>query len=177
MLEIQRIRKDRDVLIERLKKRNFDAAELLDQVIEKDGSWRLKKSEMDELLAKMNQLSKQTGELFKSGKKDEAEGLRAQTQTLKEREQFLKTEVSALEDEIRDLLYQIPNVPKTIVPAGKSEKDNEVVLESGTSPTLGSDAVPHWDLTTKYDLIDFELGVKVTGAGFPIYKEIGRAHV
>lgn len=173
MLEIQRIRKDRDVLIERLKKRNFDAAELLDQVIEKDGSWRLKKSEMDELLAKMNQLSKQTGELFKSGNKEQAEGLRAETQSLKEREQFLKTEVSALEDEIRDLLYQIPNVPKAIVPAGKSEKDNEVVLEAGTIPTLGSDAVPHWELTTKYDLIDFELGVKVTGAGFPIYKGKG----
>jgi seryl-tRNA synthetase len=173
MLEIQRIRKDRDALIEGLKKRNFDAADLLDQVIEKDGAWRSKKSEMDELLAKMNQLAKQIGELFKSGKKDEGEGLRAQTQTLKENEQFLKTEVSALEDEIRDLLYQIPNVPKAIVPAGKSEKDNEVVLESGIIPTLGSDAVPHWDLTTKYDLIDFELGVKVTGAGFPIYKGKG----
>ena len=84
MLEIQRIRKDRDALIEGLKKRNFDAADLLDQVIEKDGAWRSKKSEMDELLAKMNQLAKQIGELFKSGKKDEAEGLRAQTQTLKE---------------------------------------------------------------------------------------------
>jgi len=173
MLEIQRIRKDRDALVEGLKKRNFDASALLDQVIEKDGQWRSKKSEMDELLAHMNQLAKQTGELFKSGKKDEAEGLRAETQTLKEKEQVLKNEVSSLEDQIRDLLYQIPNVPKSIVPAGKSEKDNEVVMEAGTIPTLYDGALPHWDLASKYDLIDFELGVKVTGAGFPIYKGKG----
>ncbi len=173
MLEIQRIRKERDVIVEGLKRRNFDAAALLDLVIEKDASWRTLKSEMDELLAKMNQLAKQTGELFKSGKKDEAEGLRAETQGLKEKEQILKLEVSGLEDEIRDLLYQIPNVPKDIVPFGKSEKDNEVVLEAGQIPVLDDKAMPHWDLAAKYDLIDFELGVKITGAGFPIYKGKG----
>lgn len=173
MLEIQRIRKERDVILEGLKRRNFDAAELLDQVIEKDASWRALKSEMDELLAKMNQLAKQTGELFKSGKKDEAEGLRSETQRLKEKEQVLKADVSALEDEIRDLLYQIPNVPQAIVPIGKSEKDNEVVLEAGQIPVLYENAQPHWDLASKYDLIDFEMGVKITGAGFPIYKGKG----
>ena len=154
MLEIQRIRKDRDALIESLKKRNIDASELLDQVLEKDGQWRAKKSEMDELLANMNQMAKQIGEMFKSGKKDEAEGLRAETQVLKEKEQSLKSEVNSLEDEIRDLLYQIPNVPKAIVPAGKSEKDNEVVMEAGVIPTLHEGAMPHWDLAAKYDLID-----------------------
>ncbi len=173
MLEIQRIRKERDVIVEGLKRRNFDAAALLDLVIEKDASWRTLKSEMDELLARMNQLAKQTGELFKSGKKDDAEGLRAETQGLKEKEQILKSEVSGLEDEIRDLLYQIPNVPKDIVPFGKSEKDNEVVLEAGQIPVLDDKAMPHWDLAAKYDLIDFELGVKITGAGFPIYKGKG----
>lgn len=173
MLEIQRIRKDRDALVEGLKKRNFDAAPIIDQVIDKDSAWRNKKAEMDELLSNMNNIAKQIGELFKSGQKDQAEVLRAQTLRMKETEQDLKVAVAALEDEIRDLLYQIPNIPKTIVPAGKSEKDNEVVLESGVIPDLSEDALPHWEITSKYDLIDFELGVKVTGAGFPIYKGKG----
>lgn len=173
MLEIQRIRKDRDALVEGLKKRNFDAAPIIDQVIDKDSAWRNKKAEMDELLSNMNNIAKQIGELFKSGQKDQAEVLRAQTLRMKETEQDLKVAVAALEDEIRDLLYQIPNIPKTIVPAGKSEKDNEVVLESGVIPNLSEDALPHWEITSKYDLIDFELGVKVTGAGFPIYKGKG----
>jgi seryl-tRNA synthetase len=173
MLEIQRIRKDRDALVEGLKKRNFDAAPIIDLVIEKDSAWRNKKAEMDELLSNMNNIAKQIGELFKSGKKDQAELLRAQTLSLKEREQDLKVAVATLEDEIRELLYQIPNVPKAVVPFGKSAQDNEVVFESGLIPNLGENALPHWEIAAKYDLIDFELGVKVTGAGFPIYKGKG----
>jgi len=173
MLEIQRIRKDRDALVEGLKKRNLDAAPWIDEVIAKDSSWRNKKTELDELLANMNGLAKQIGELFKSGQKEQAEVLRAQTLTMKETEQQLRAEVNTLEDEIKELLYQIPNVPKAIVPAGKSEKDNETVFEAGQIPNLSEDALPHWEITSKYDLIDFELGVKVTGAGFPIYKGKG----
>jgi seryl-tRNA synthetase len=173
MLEIQRIRKDRDALVEGLKKRNFDAAPIIDLVIEKDTAWRNKKAEMDELLSNMNNIAKQIGELFKSGKKDQADLLRAQTLSLKEREQDLKVAVATLEDEIRELLYQIPNVPKAVVPVGKSAQDNEVVFESGLIPNLGENALPHWEIAAKYDLIDFELGVKVTGAGFPIYKGKG----
>ncbi len=173
MLEIQRIRKDGDALIQGLKKRNFDAAPLIATVISKDSAWRNKKTELDDLLANMNSIAKQVGELFKSGQKDQAEILRAQSLTLKESEQQLRSEVNSLEDEIKELLYQIPNVPKEIVPAGKSEKDNETVFEAGEIPNLSEDALPHWEITSKYDLIDFELGVKVTGAGFPIYKGKG----
>lgn len=173
MLEIQRIRKDRDALVEGLKKRNFDAAPLIDAVIEKDSLWRNKKSELDELLSNMNSIAKQIGEMFKSGQKDQAETLRGQTLAMKETEQQLRADVNALEGEIQHLLYQIPNVPKSIVPPGKSEKDNETVFEAGEIPNLSEDALPHWEITSKYDLIDFELGVKVTGAGFPIYKGKG----
>lgn len=173
MLEIQRIRKDRDALVEGLKKRNMDAAPLIDEVLEKDSAWRSKKSELDELLSNMNGIAKQIGELFKSGQKEKAEGLRAQTLQMKEQEQVLRAEVNTFEEVIRDLLYQIPNVPKAIVPAGKSEKDNETVFEAGAIPNLSEDALPHWEIASKYDLIDFELGVKVTGAGFPIYKGKG----
>lgn len=173
MLEIQRIRKDRDALVEGLKKRNLDAAPLIDAVITKDSTWRNKKTELDELLSNMNSIAKQIGEFFKSGEKDRAEILRSQTLSMKEAEQLLRAEVNTLEEEIRDLLYQIPNVPKAIVPAGKSEKDNENIFEAGLIPVLNEDALPHWEITTKYDLIDFELGVKVTGAGFPIYKGKG----
>ena len=173
MLEIQRIRKDGDALIAGLKKRNFDAAPLIEAVINKDSAWRIKKTELDDLLANMNAIAKQIGELFKSGQKDQAEILRAQTSTLKESEQQLRTTVNLLEEEIKELLYQIPNVPKEIVPAGKSEKDNEIVFEAGQIPNLSEDALPHWEITSKYDLIDFELGVKVTGAGFPFYRGKG----
>lgn len=173
MLEIQRIRKERDAIVEGLKKRNIYAAEMVDLVLEKDGLWRNKKTELDELLSEMNSIAKQVGELFKSGQKDKAEEYRNKSLILKETEQKLRAEVNVLEDEIRDLLYQIPNVPKAIVPSGKSEKDNETVYEAGTIPNLSDDALPHWEIADKYDLIDFELGVKVTGAGFPIYKGKG----
>ncbi len=173
MLEIQRIRKDRDALVEGLKKRNFDAAPLIDTLLEKDSLWRNKKTELDELLSEMNSIAKQIGEFFKSGKKEEAEVLRTQSLAMKESEQELRAMVNALESEIQELLYQIPNVPKAIVPPGKSDKDNETVFEAGSIPNLSEDALPHWEICAKYDLIDFELGVKVTGAGFPIYKGKG----
>lgn len=173
MLEIQRIRKEHDLVIEGLKKRNFDASSLISSVLEKDNAWRTKKTDLDELLSEMNVLAKQIGDLFKSGQKEDAEILRAKTLIMKENEPQLRLEVNKLEEEIRDLLYQIPNVPKSIVPAGKSEKDNVTVFEAGTIPNLAKDALPHWEITAKYDLIDFESGVKVTGAGFPIYKGKG----
>lgn len=173
MLEIQRIRKEHDLIIEGLKKRNFDASTLISSVLEKDSAWRTKKTDLDELLSDMNGLAKQIGDLFKSGQKEDAEILRAKTLIMKENEPQLRLEVNKLEEDIRDLLYQIPNVPKSVVPAGKSEKDNVTVFEAGTIPNLAEDALPHWEITAKYDLIDFESGVKVTGAGFPIYKGKG----
>lgn len=173
MLEILRIRKERDQLVARLKKRNFDAAPLLDAVIEKDTLWREKKSALDNHLAQANTIAKEIGELFKSGQKELADQKREETTTLKDVEANLRKQVSALEDDIRALLFQIPNAPQDIVPAGKTELDNELVESAGEIPVLSESAVPHWELATKYDLIDFELGVKVTGAGFPIYKGKG----
>lgn len=173
MLEILRIRTERDQLVARLKKRNFDAAPLLDAVIEKDTLWREKKSALDNHLSKANTMAKEIGELFKSGQKELANQKREETVKLKDIEAKLRKQVSALDDDIRELLFQIPNAPQDMVPAGKTELDNEVVESVGEIPVLSKSALPHWELTTKYDLIDFELGVKVTGAGFPIYKGKG----
>lgn len=173
MLEIQRIRHEKEAVIEGLKKRHFDAAPIIDEVINADEQWRSKKAELESIAAQMNQISKQIGQLFKEGKTDEANAAKAQTGELKQKEAELKDEVDALEATITGLMYQLPNVPNKLVKAGKSEEDNETVLEVGQQPAFGFTPEPHWDLAAKYNLIDFELGVKVTGAGFPIYRGKG----
>jgi len=173
MLQTTFIKENRDLVIERLKKRNFDAKEIVDALLELDNRRKNTQQELDSLLAEANQLAKQIGGLFKEGKQDEANLLKQKTTELKEKSNTLKIEQSNINDKLQELLYQIPNVPNEIVPNGNSDADNEIVFEQGILPKLFADAQPHWELAKKYDLIDFELGVKVTGAGFPIYKGKG----
>ncbi len=173
MLEITRIRTDKNMIIEGLKKRNLDVSATLDQILEKDQKWRSTKTELEAIAAQQNQLAKQIGDLFKHGNQSEANTIKAKTLELKGKENELKEVVVGLEHEITQLLYTLPNVPNELVKAGKDEKDNEVVYEAGEKTLFSNEPLAHWDLAKKYDLIDFELGVKVTGAGFPFYKGKG----
>ena len=173
MLEIQRLRTDKESVLEGLKKRNLDATETVDAILAKDQEWRANKTELETIAAEMNRISKEIGVLFQQGKQAEATEAKAQTASLKEKEAGLKSVVQQLEDEITQLMYQLPNVPNELVKEGKNEQDNEIVEEVGSKATFSGEALPHWELTKKYDLIDFETGVKVTGAGFPIYKGKG----
>lgn len=173
MLEIQRIRNEKDAIAAGLKKRNIDAIPTLDSILAADAQWRSLKGELDQLGAEANKLAKEIGGLFKEGKVDEANAAKAKTADIKTREQEVKQLVNELEEQITELLYTLPNVPKDIVPAGSSETDNVVVEEVGSKADLADNALPHWELTEQYGLIDFELGVKVTGSGFPIYKGKG----
>ena len=169
MLEIQRLRSDKESVIEGLKKRHFDATDIVNSILSKDEQWRLEMSKMQDVSSKMNQISKQIGILFKEGKAAEANEAKAQTSVLKEEESELKLKVETLQSEITELMYQLPNVPNDLVKAGKSELDNETVFEHGSEPSFDFKAIPHWDIASKFNLIDFELGVKITGAGFPMY--------
>jgi seryl-tRNA synthetase len=173
MLEIQRIRSEKDAIIEGLKKRNLDVTPILDSILSFDQSWRESKAELEAVSAELNKISKAVGEYFQQGKQDEANAAKAQTVELKEKEATLKEKVSGLEQEIQQLMYQLPNVPNELVKAGKSEADNEIIEEVGSKHVFEGEALPHWEITKKYDLIDFELGVKITGAGFPVYKGKG----
>lgn len=173
MLEITRIRTDKNAILEGLKKRNIDANATLDLILEKDEQWRATKTELEAIAAEQNQLARQIGELFKQGKQEEANSAKSRTVELKAKESELKLVVDQLDNEILQLLYTLPNVPNELVKSGKDEKDNEIVYEAGILPVFSSEPLAHWDLAKKYDLIDFELGVKVTGAGFPFYKGKG----
>ncbi|MCT4559770.1 MAG: serine--tRNA ligase [Crocinitomicaceae bacterium] len=173
MLEIQRIRNSHAEIIEGLKKRHFDATESINEILSKDEMWRSKKSDMESIAAELNKIAKEIGDLFRQGKKDEAEAAKGKTAELKGQEANLKAEVEGLENEIQQLLYTIPNVPNELVVAGRNEQDNEIVFEAGDERKFDFAPQPHWELTKKYDLIDFELGVKITGAGFPVYKGKG----
>lgn len=170
MLEIQRIRMQKDEVIEGLKKRCVDAEPLIAELLTEDEKWRLAKTEKESITSKMNQLSKQIGLLFKEGKQEEANNLKAKTAAIKEKESELKNSVALLEKKITDLMYQLPNVPNELVKKGKSEEENETIEEHGNTPQFNFTPLPHWDLADKYGLIDFEAGVKITGAGFPVYK-------
>lgn len=173
MLEIQRIRSEKEAIIEGLKKRNLDVTPILDSILNFDQSWRESKAELEAISAELNKISKAVGEYFQQGKHAEANAAKAQTVELKEKEATLKEKVSGLEQEIQQLMYQLPNVPNELVKAGKSEADNEIIEEVGSKHVFEGEALPHWEITKKYDLIDFELGVKITGAGFPVYKGKG----
>ncbi len=173
MLEIARIRTDKDAIINGLNKRHFDARPIIDEILEKDELWKKNKASMEKASAEMNSYAKEIGSLMKEGKKDEVEAVKAKVAELKSTEASLKEVVQDLEKAIQNLLYQLPNVPNELVKIGKNELDNETVEESGTAPKLHEGAVPHWELTKRYNLIDFELGVKITGAGFPVYRGKG----
>ncbi len=169
MLEIQRLRSEKESVIEGLKKRHFDATDIINSILSKDEQWRFEMSKMQDVSSKMNQISKQIGILFKEGKAAEANEAKAQTSVLKEEESELKLKVDTLQSEITEFMYQLPNVPNDLVKAGKSEMDNETVFEHGSEPVFDFKSIPHWDIASKFNLIDFELGVKITGAGFPMY--------
>lgn len=168
MLEINRIREQRDDVISALKVRKLDATAKINQLLEVDANWRAVKTELQDVEAESNKIAKEIGQLFREGKQEEASQAKQKTQELKENEKQLKDKVAALADELQELLYEIPNVPDPLVPAGNSDEDNEEIEKGGVIPPL-KNALSHWDLAEKYQLIDFELGVKVTGAGFPFY--------
>ena len=157
MLHINKLRENRDSYIELLKIKNFDASTLIDAVISKDDERKATQQKADELLSKGNQLAKQIGELYKTGKAVEANVLKEESSAIKESSKALQTKQSELEKEIQDILVQIPNIPYPTVPAGKSDADNVTLKEVGAIPTLIEGAKPHWELTTDYGLIDFEL--------------------
>ncbi|EAR02457.1 serine--tRNA ligase [Maribacter sp. HTCC2170] len=173
MLQLQAIRENRDRLEIALKKRNIDATQIFENVVQLDEKRRATQSELDNTLAESNRLSKEIGELFKSGRAQDANVLKEKTSGLKEESKRLGEELNTTAEELQNLLYQIPNIPHDLVPAGNSENDNEEIFKEGTVPTLSAEAIPHWELAKKYDIIDFELGVKITGAGFPVYKGKG----
>lgn len=173
MLRIQAIRDHKEEIIEALKKRNVDATSMIAEVLEVDETRRATQTKLDNTLAEANKLSKEIGMLFKSGKAQEANVLKEKTGRLKEDSKQLGEALQTAADRLQTLLYQIPNVPHESVPAGNTDADNEEIFREGTVPELGTEALPHWELAQKYDIIDFELGVKITGAGFPVYKGKG----
>lgn len=173
MLQVAVVRENKEEIIKRLEIRNLPAKELVDQVLELDDKRKKTQQELDGNLAEANALSKEIGQLFKEGKAAEANEMKAKTAELKELNHKGTEALHSIETELRDLLYTIPNAPNTQVPKGNSENDNEVVFEHGSIPSLADDAKPHWEIADQYDIIDFELGNKITGAGFPVYKGKG----
>ena len=173
MLQLNTIREEKDRVLAGLKKRNFKELGLIDEIIALDEKRRSTQLALDESLAKSNTLSKEIGSLFKSGETEKANALKAETATLKDTIKTLTDTLNSTVESLNELLYRVPNIPNDLVPEGTSEADNVVVFEAGEIPNLGKDALPHWELAKKYDLIDFELGVKLTGAGFPVYKGKG----
>lgn len=172
MLLIQQLRENRDQFIERLSKRGTDYTALVDQALAIDQHRRNTQVELDQTKSDANNLSKEIGNLFKAGQAQEANKLKEETAGLKQKSKELEDELKAAEDKLAQVLYDIPNAPSTAVPTGKSEADNKVVYTYGEKPELTQN-IPHWELAGQYNLIDFELGVKITGAGFPVYKGKG----
>ena len=173
MLLVQNIIDSRAEVEAGLKKRFFADIHLLDEVVALDEQRKQVKYDLDETLAKLNGLSKEIGDLFKSGERDKANELKEQTPIIKEQSQKLKDQLDAIEAQLVDKLVLIPNVPHSSVPAGKSAEDNEVVREGGKKHILADGAKPHWELMEQHDLVSLELGTKITGAGFPVYKGKG----
>jgi seryl-tRNA synthetase len=173
MLTLKFIADNKEAVLAGLAKKGFKNPGIIDEVLELDVRRRSTQAKLDQSLAELNQLSKSIGMLMKEGKKAEAESARQQTSDIKDENKVLEATLKHAEDCLQDLLVQIPNLPHESVPPGKHAEDNVVERTGGTVPELGEDALPHWDLAKKYDLIDFELGVKIAGAGFPVYKGKG----
>jgi seryl-tRNA synthetase len=173
MLTLKYITENTEEVITRLAKKNFDGAAIITQVVELDNVRKSTQVLVDTASAELNNLSKEIGLLFKQGKQDEAAQAKEKTVELKESIKILGDQQTAAEQKLNELLVQIPNLPHASVPAGKHSEDNLIERTGGLMPNLHADAVPHWDLAKKYDLIDFELGVKISGAGFPVYKGKG----
>ena len=173
MLQVPFIRDHKEKVIEGLKKRNLDAAQMIDEVIALDETRRRIQTELDNTLAESNSLSKEIGILYKSGQADQANLLKERTGELKELSKTLGDDLNTTIEALNQLLYKLPNVPHESVPAGTTPDDNEEIFRKGDIPVLHANAMPHWELAKKYDIIDFELGNKITGAGFPVYKGKG----
>ena len=173
MLQVANIRVNKEAYIDALKKRNFDATGVFSTVLELDEVRRATQTELDETLAESNKLSKEIGIMFKNGEQQKATILKEKTAGLKEKSKTLSDKLNETSEALQKHLYNIPNIPNDLVPAGTSEEDNEEVFREGEVPVLPEGALPHWELAKKYDIIDFELGNKITGAGFPVYKGKG----
>jgi len=174
MLQVQFIRENKEIVLNGLTKRNFvNAKTIIENVLNTDENRRATQTSLDAILAESNKLSKEIGGFFKSGELQKVNLLKEKTVQLKEQSKQLSEKLNELSESLQTLLYQIPNVPHRSVKAGTSEEDNENIFSEGTIPVLGENALPHWELAKKYDIIDFELGTKITGAGFPVYKGKG----
>lgn len=173
MLTLKIITENTQEVIDKLAKKHFDAGEIIHEVIETDNKRKSSQQLLDSNLARLNQLSKSIGQLMKEGKKEEAETARKEVSDMKEGNKQLEIDMKEAEKKLIELLCQIPNLPSDEVPEGKHAEDNVVERSGGAIPSLHEGALPHWELARKYDLIDFELGVKITGAGFPVYKQKG----
>ena len=173
MLQVPFIRENKEAVIKGLAKRNMDATQMIDEVIALDEDRRSLQAKLDNVLAESNSISKEIGNLYKSGEAKKANELKEKTVLLKEDSKILGEQLNDKVEALNQLLYKIPNVPCSLVPSGASETDNEEVFREGDIPKLHGKALPHWELAKKYDIIDFELGNKITGAGFPVYKGKG----
>jgi len=173
MLQLAFIRQNRDLVKERLAVKHFADVNLVDQIIELDEQRRKTQLENDELAAKVNAASKEIGMLMGKGQKEEAEAKKAEVAQYKESSKNIADQLSTLEQQVNELLVRLPNLPSTLVPVGKTADDNVNVKESGDEPVLPANAKPHWELIEQYDIVNFELGVKITGRGFPVYKGKG----
>jgi len=173
MLQVAYIKEHKEEVIQKLAIKNFDAKDIIDELISLDEKRRKTQAEHDDTLAESNKLSKEIGMLYKSGNVDEANAKKAETSELKEKSKHLSQLLSDTQNALHDKLVQIPNIPHESVPSGNSEEDNKVVSQEGEIPNLGDHAKPHWELVAEKNIIDFELGVKITGAGFPVYRGKG----
>lgn len=169
MIQISSLRNDAENIIKALAIKNFDASQLVAEILACDDERRSTQKQMDDLLAELNKLAKETGELFKNGKHQEANLLKEKSLETKKTVKDLEDNLKTTEEKLTGLLLQLPNTPHPSIKPGKTAEDNEIVHTEGDIPSLAEDAVPHWDLASKYKLIDFELGNKITGAGFPVY--------
>lgn len=173
MLTLKLIQENRDFVVERLKVKHFDAAEIVDKIILLDNARKVAQADAESLQNELNTISRSVGQLMKEGKKEEAEATRQKTGDLKAKIKESEQKLKDVESELQSNLVLLPNIPHESVPVGKTAEDNVVVYEAGEVPSLGDNAQPHWELIKKYDIIDFELGIKVSGAGFPFYKGKG----
>lgn len=173
MLEINFIKENKDLVVKSLSKRNLDSSFMIESVIEIDIKKRKIQTELDSLLHQLNLISKDIGDLFKKGLQKEAQILKEKTVKLKENSKKLNDDLITTKEELQSILNKIPNIPHELVPVGKSEEDNVEIFSDGDIPKLTRESLPHWELAKKYDIIDFELGNKITGAGFPVYKGKG----
>ena len=173
MLTLKLLREQPQFVIERVAVKNFDAKEIVNRILAADADRRAAQTELDACLAEQNSLSKQIGGLMKEGKKQEAESVKAKVQELKGKSAELQARMDAADKEMTDNQVLLPNIPNELVPRGKDDHDNVVVKMGGENPTLPANAKPHWELAKSLDIIDFDLGVKITGAGFPVYKGKG----